>query len=86
VGARADQWSAYTCYKWGVAQITLYLPDELVRQLREEAEAAHKSLSAHVRDRLSRNRAGRDALVRLFGSCDLGEPPDDPPPDEIEPL
>jgi hypothetical protein len=66
-----------------MAQVTLYLPDNLVERLKGEAEAAHKSLSAYVRDRLDRGRPSTDDLDRLFGTCDLGDPPPDPPPEEV---
>lgn len=69
-----------------MAQLTLYLPDDLVERLRAEAAAAHRSLSAHVRARLERPAAPADALDSLFGSCDLGPASDDPPPDEVAPL
>ena len=74
------------CYAWVMAHVTLYLPDGLLEQLRDEASAAHRSLSDHIRERLSPPTVGREELDRLFGTCDLGSPPEDPPPDEIEPL
>lgn len=73
-----------------MAQLTLYLPDDVAERLRAEARRAKKSLSAFVVERLSPERSSKDArrerLAALYGSATLPEAADDPPPDEVEGL
>lgn len=73
-----------------MAQVTLYLPDEVAARLKKEARKAKKSLSAFVTERLAGGveepgaRAKR--LRALFGSCALPAIIEDAPLDEIEGL
>lgn len=73
-----------------MAQLTLYLPDDVAARLRAEARRAKKSLSALVVERLSadegEHQARLERLAALYGSCALPDVPDDPPPDEVEGL
>ena len=73
-----------------MAQITIYLPDDVAAHARQMAKRAKKSLSAYVGELLTReSSAGNwpsdllDLLDR--GRADLTEP-DDPPPEDVEPL
>ena len=73
-----------------VAQITLYVPDNVARKLKADARKAKKSLSAYIAD-LAAGRRERRAFPKWFfelagsseGTLDV---PEDPPPDEIESL
>jgi hypothetical protein len=68
-----------------VAQITLYVPDDIARKLRADARRAKKSLSAYVSDLATgrRERAFPRWFLALEGSSDgTLVVPDDPPPDE----
>jgi hypothetical protein len=67
-----------------MAQITIYVPDELARRLRERARRSRTSLSAYV------SALARESLIptrwpksfeNLYGSCkgQLLEPADAPP-------
>ena len=72
-----------------MAQITLYVPDLVARKLRADARRAKKSLSAYVSE-LAAGRSERRFpkwFFELAGSC-RGTLliPDDPPPDEPDPL
>ena len=73
-----------------MAQVTIYLPDELIEEARERAKNAERSLSAWVGELIRRETTARDwpkSLVDLLthGGGDLVEP-DDPPPEDIEAL
>jgi hypothetical protein len=73
-----------------MAQITLYLPDEIASRIKREAKKAHKSLSAYVTDLASKRVApsGWPArFSRLYG-CWKGEVPEieDLPPGEVDGL
>ena len=75
----------YTSILGNVAQITLYVPDDIARRLRADARRAKKSLSAYVSDLAAgkRERGFPKWFLALEGSADgtlIG--PDDPPPDE----
>ena len=64
----------YNCY---MAQVTLYLPDDLADQLRREAERAKKSLSAYVSEKIYPDHQRHnwpDGFGSLFGACSLHEP------------
>lgn len=76
-----------------MAQLTIYLPDEVEKTVRKEARRAKKSVSAYIAD-LATKKDGRlsDAawareIAKLYGSW-VGPFPelDDPPPDEPEPF
>ena len=73
-----------------MAQLTIYIPDELERKIRERAEHEGKSLSAFVAD-ITRQAVEPDAWSRafldLYGSWegDFLEP-DDPPPEARDSL
>jgi hypothetical protein len=71
-----------------MAQVTIYLPDEVARDVRARAKRAGKSLSAYITE-LARGRAQAKGgegewpqeFWRLFGSWEGPFPlPDDPPP------
>lgn len=70
-----------------MAQVTIYLPEDLARQVRKRAEEARKSVSAYICELLLRETSsGRwpEDLVDLLqrGGADLVEP-EDPPPEEL---
>jgi hypothetical protein len=70
-----------------VAQVTVYIPDDLERDLRLHARRAGKSLSSVVTE-LARARlrpaVWPDGFKELFGSWEGAFPePEDPPPDEV---
>jgi len=73
-----------------MAQLTLYLPDDVATRLKREARRVKKSLSAYVVERLEGGReptqARREMLRSLYGSCQLPEVIKDAPLDEIEGL
>jgi hypothetical protein len=69
-----------------MAQVTIYLPDEILSEIRRKAGQAKKSLSAFVNEILVRemeHEAWPRALVELLdsGDGDLLEPEDLPPED-----
>jgi len=73
-----------------MAQVTIYLPEDLIQEARAKAKAEDSSLSAWLADLVRRETAGHEwsrALVDLLthGEGDLVEP-DDPPPEEVEAL
>lgn len=75
-----------------MAQVTLYVPDALARELKRQARKAGKSLSAFVADLAARSLArprssAGDELKSLYGSWS-GEFPEieDAPPEERDPL
>jgi hypothetical protein len=70
-----------------MAQLTIYLPDDLERALRKRAKRSGQSLSSVVAD-LARREFRPDGwpseFEDLFGSWEGELPePDDPPPDEV---
>jgi hypothetical protein len=78
---------------YDMAQLTIYLPDEVEKRVRRDARRAKKSVSAYIAD-LATSREGRlteaawaKEVARLYGSW-VGAFPelDDPPPDEVESL
>jgi hypothetical protein len=74
-----------------MAQLTIYLPDEVEKKVRQDARRAKKSVSAFIADLATRKESrGTDAawakqVAALYGSW-VGPFPgiDDPPPDEPE--
>lgn len=69
-------------------QVTIYLPDDLLDEVKGEARRANKSLSAFMADLARRSvRPGGwpEGFWDLFGSWD-GEftEPADPPPEAVE--
>jgi hypothetical protein len=72
-------------YTGHVAQLTIYLPEAVVRKLRAGARRARKSVSAYVSDLLERrDRPAKwpSDFRRLYGSCDGTLPEvDDVPPE-----
>jgi hypothetical protein len=68
-----------------VAQITIYVPDDVARHLKREARRAKKSLSAYLTE-LAAGRAPRrwpKWFLELQGSCQgTLRVPEDPPPEE----
>lgn len=69
-----------------MAQVTLYLPEEVAQKARAEARRQKKSLSAFISELVARETVPRrwsqgfvDLLTR--GSADLVAPPDPPPED-----
>jgi hypothetical protein len=74
-----------------VAQVTIYLPDEIADRIKREARRVHKSLSAYVTELATRKLEPASkwpaGFARLYGSCkgELTEP-EDLPPEDREPL
>lgn len=78
-------------YDWIVAQVTIYLPDAVLDKLKQRAKRSGKSLSALVLEIIEQRRAPAKKWPRgfaeLYGSWRGSFPiPEDPPPDEVEPL
>ncbi|MBL8911956.1 MAG: hypothetical protein JNM17_14780 [Archangium sp.] len=76
-----------------MAQLTIYLPDEVEKKVRTDARRAKKSVSAYLADLATRGSGHRSdearlkALNELFGSWEGRFPTiEDPPPDEPESL
>lgn len=73
-----------------MAQLTIYIPDELAERLKAKAKREGRSVSAFIveitRDALAPD-AWSQAFVDLYGSCE-GElsAPDDAPPETQDPL
>ena len=74
-----------------MAQLTIYLPDDVEKKVRREARRAKKSVSAFIAD-LATKKEGRQSdaawarqVSRIYGSW-VGDFPEieDPPPDEPE--
>jgi hypothetical protein len=81
--------ATYTSILGYVAQITLYVPDPIARKLRADARRAKKSLSAYVSELAGgrRERSFPKWFLELAGTCrGTLVVPDDPPPDEPDPL
>jgi hypothetical protein len=79
----------YTSILAYVAQITLYVPDDIARKLRADARRAKKSLSAYVSELAAGKREPGFPkwFLALEGSArGTLVVPDDPPPDELEAL
>ncbi len=72
-------------YAGAVAQITIYVPDEIARRLRSAARRARKSLSAYLTGVASGRKERRSWpkwFFALQGSCrGTLKVPDDPAPD-----
>ncbi len=70
-----------------MAQLNLYVPDDLAERLRREAEQANTSLSRYVISllHLDQESASRHFLESACGFLDedIGEP-DDPPPAPVD--
>jgi hypothetical protein len=71
-----------------MAQVTIYLPDELAERLRREAKKAGLSLSAYIAS-LATRKPGRSrwpaGFERLYGSWEGAFPEiDELPPDQRE--
>jgi len=61
-----------------MAQLTIYLPEPVLRRLRAGSRRAKKSVSAYVSELLSRRESKAqwpDGFRELYGSC-RGELPD----------
>lgn len=73
-----------------MAQLTIYVPDDVAQRLKREAHRAGKSLSQYLVDLATKPSRGdrwpRD-FADLYGSC-AGELPDieDAPPEPLEDL
>ena len=69
--------STHATYTWCMSQLTIYLPEELVREVRRRARKKGRSVSAYLAE-LARNDAAMstwpEAFVATFGSWE-GEPP-----------
>ena len=70
-----------------MAQVTLYIPDEVATRIKREAKRSGQSLSAYMTELAKREVAPAQwpaSFLKLFGSWegdfDIG---DDPPPDDI---
>jgi hypothetical protein len=73
-----------------MAQLTIYLPDNVLVRLRREAKRAGTSLSAYVTQlatRSQRKSGWPRSFASLFGAC-RGELPDveDAPAEEVDSL
>lgn len=71
-----------------MAQLNLYVPDDVARKLRGEARKAKKSLSAYVLERVVGGEATGGGWPREFlalaGTWEGPFPePEDPPPEEM---
>ena len=65
-----------------MAQVTIYVPDEVARQIRRDARRARKSVSAYIVDLIQRRERHCDwpsDFAKLFGSCELPAVDDEPP-------
>ena len=69
-----------------MAQITIYVPDDVAKRLRQAAKRSGKSLSAYLTEAATGRRESRewpDWFFELQGSCKgTLEVPEDPPPEE----
>lgn len=71
-----------------MAQVTIYLPDELEREVKRAAKRAHKSVSAYLAELAAvrtRSTTWPKGFASLYGSCDLPEV-EDRPPEDVETL
>jgi hypothetical protein len=77
-------------YNWDMSQVTLYLPDALEAQARKRAQESGKSLSGYLTSLLAREVAPLEWPPALLSVLDEGSGsigiPDDPPPEDVEPL
>ena len=73
-----------------MGQVTIYLPEPLLAQIRKKAREAHKSVSAYMADLAKRDARSEEwprSFVTLYGSCEGGLPEmEDLPPEAVEPL
>ena len=71
-----------------MAQLTIYLPDDVEKRIRREAKRAHTSVSAYIA-RLASPPASRGKwpkdFLRLKGSCSIAAA-DDLPAEPVDPL
>lgn len=72
-----------------MAQVTIYLPDELEKKVRREAKRARKSLSAYLAELAAGRRAPKkgwpEGFAALFGSWEGDFPqPEDALPGPVE--
>ncbi len=70
-----------------MAQVTLYLPEDVLEKARRRAKRERKSLSAFIGELVTRETTPRrwpDGFVDLLthGAGDLVEP-EDPPPEDV---
>lgn len=73
-----------------MAQVTVYLPEDVIQEARERAKAEERSLSAWLADLVRRETSDQEwpqRFIELLESkgADLVEP-EDPPPEEVEAL
>jgi hypothetical protein len=72
-----------------VAQLTIYVPDDVARRLKREARRAKKSVSAYLTEIATRRRGAPvwpPGFFELAGSLHGAlERPEDPPPEEPDP-
>lgn len=71
-----------------MAQLTIYLPEDLIQEARKRASKEEQSVSAWIAELVRRETTGKawpKSFVDLLthGGGDLVEP-DDPPPEDIE--
>lgn len=73
-----------------MAQITIYVPDDIARRIKREAKRAKKSLSAYLTElAIGQRHAPRwpPGFFELQGSCGGAlKAPEDPPPEEPDAL
>ena len=71
-----------------MAQITIYLPDDMARRIKREARRRRKSVSAFITD-LATERSPTPTWPKEFlalqGRCKGSlEAPEDPPPEDVQ--
>ena len=73
-----------------MAQITIYVPDDVARRIKREAKRAKKSLSAYLTELATgqqRDASWPPGFFELQGSCGGAlKAPEDPPPEEPDTL
>jgi len=73
-----------------MAQITIYLPDEIEKRVKDEAKRARLSVSAYISSLATRRLMPRhlpEHFADLYGSWEGGpQEIEDRPPEEREPL
>ena len=72
-----------------MAQVTIYLPEALARELKQRSRRAGKSVSSLLADLAAgatRTSGWPEGWLQLFGTLDRDFPAiDDPPPDDHDP-
>ncbi len=72
-----------------MAQVTIYLPDEILKHVKREAKRRKISVSAYLTSLASRAAKPPEwppDFASLYGSCPDLKEPEDPPPGPVEAL